>query len=353
VGRLLVVDDSPYYRLRFSKMFLGSSLNVVGLADDGDVAIKEITRLEPDVVTLDLLMPRLDGFSVLRWAMQNHPLPIVVCSSFGDRDRILKALELGAVDFVLKPAPNTTGKLLIDEERIIARVEEAAHAKLTRWPPNTAERTAARLLAEQQAHQANIELICIAASTGGPAAIQHILRSLPGTMATPIVITQHMPAGFTGPFAARLNGLCHYQVVEAVEAQPIRERHVYVAPAGFDTRVVRAGGRLMVSIDSPAAGAVQTPSSDALLGSVAECCRELALAVILSGMGDDGTRGARMVRAAGGHVVAESSESALIFGMPRSVIEAGQADAVLALWDVPAVVAAYSSKKRIDNVEVV
>jgi two-component system chemotaxis response regulator CheB len=319
-------------------------MTVVGLADDGDVAIKEITRLAPDVVTLDLLMPRMDGFSVLRWAMQYHPVPIVVCSSFGDRDRMLKALELGAVDFVLKPAPNTTGKLLIEEERIVNRVEEAALAKLPRRQRNTTERTAARLLAEHEAHQLNIELICIAASTGGPAAIQHIIRSLPAGMSTPIAITQHMPMGFTGPFATRLNGLSHYKVVEGLPAQPILERHAYVAPAGFETRIERIGGQLTLSVGPPAGGTVQTPSADALLGSAAECCGENVVAVVLSGMGDDGTRGARAVRAAGGHVLAESSDSALVFGMPRSVIESGQASAILDLWDVPAVVAAYSLK---------
>jgi len=277
--------------------------------------------------------------------MEHHPVPIVVCSSFGDRDRILKALELGAVDFVLKPAPNTTGKLVVDEERIIKRVEEAAQARLSRQHQDNPERAAARLMAQQQGYPVDIELICIAASTGGPAAIQHIIRSLPATMSTPIVVSQHMPAGFTEAFASRLNGLSHYRVVEGVENQPIKERHLYIAAAGLETRVVRAGTQLMLSVGSPASGAAQTHSADALLGSAAECCGETALAVILSGMGDDGTAGARMVRAAGGHVLVESSESALIFGMPRSVIEAGHADAVLALWDVPPVVAAYSSKR--------
>jgi two-component system chemotaxis response regulator CheB len=351
VARLLIVDDSPYYRLRLSKLFARSAMTVVGLADDGDVAIKEITRLEPDVVTLDLLMPRLDGFSVLRWAMEKHPVPIVVCSSFADRDRILRALELGAVDFVLKPAPNTTGKLLADEERIIARVEEAARATLHRRPQDTAERAATRLMAEQQAYPVNIEVICIAASTGGPAAIQHIIRSLPPTMSTPIVINQHMPAGFTSPFAARLNGLSHYRVLEAIGDQPIQQRNVYIAPAGLETRIVRAGTRLMLSVQAPARESVQTPSADVLLGSIAESCGEAALAIILSGMGDDGTAGAKLVKAVGGHVLAESSESALVFGMPRSVIEAGQADAVLALWDVPPVVAAYSLKRSLTNRE--
>jgi two-component system chemotaxis response regulator CheB len=283
--------------------------------------------------------------------MENHPVPIVVCSSFADRDRILRALELGAVDFVLKPAPNTTGKLLADEERIIARVEEAARAKLHARPQDTAERAATRLLAEQQGYPVNVELICIAASTGGPAAIQHIIRALPREMSTPIVVSQHMPAGFTAPFAARLNGLSHYRVVEAVGAQAIQERNVYIAPAGLETRIIKEGDQLMVSVRPAAHDSVQTPSADALLGSVAESCGEAALAIILSGMGDDGTAGAKIVKAVGGHVLAESSESALVFGMPRSVIEAGQADAVLALWDLPPVVAAYSLKRSLTNRE--
>ncbi len=184
--RLLIVDDSPYYRMRFSRIFARSKqLTVAGLADDGDVAIKRIVELAPDVVLLDLLMPRMDGFGVLRWVMENHPLPIIVCSSFSDRDRVFKALELGAIDFLLKPTPRATQAASNLEEQMIQRVEEAACAKTLSAIKISPDAKAAVLAAESEARRAEVELICIAASTGGPAAIQKLVADLPASYPCP------------------------------------------------------------------------------------------------------------------------------------------------------------------------
>jgi two-component system chemotaxis response regulator CheB len=340
--RLLIVDDSPYYRLRFSKIFARSEqLEVVGLAEDGDIAIKQIIETGPQVMLLDLLMPRLDGFGVLRWVMANRPMPVVVCSSFGDRERVFKALELGAVDFLLKPTPRATKITSKLEDRIIERVETAAVANTAIGQTTDSDWRAVSLSAEQAAYGAGVELICIAASTGGPAAIQRLIAELPKSLTVPIVVVQHMPEGFTRPFAARLDSISHYKVVEAGEGERVRGRHIYIAPAGRETTVFRNGEALFLSVSSSSTSA-HAPSADALFSSAASACGEQTLAVVLTGMGQDGASGAEVIRHAGGHVIVESNESAIVFGMPRSVIERGCASAMLPLWSMPPVLLAYT-----------
>jgi two-component system chemotaxis response regulator CheB len=337
--------------LRFSKIFARSRrLQVTGLAEDGDIAIKQIVQLRPDIVLLDLMMPRLDGFGVLRWAMENHPLPIVVCSSFSDRERVFKALELGAVDFLLKPTPRATGSVSKLEEQIIQRLEVAVEAKTRSTALTSPDTKAAVLAAERGARGAQVELICIAASTGGPAAIQQLVANLPRDIAVPFVVVQHMPQGFTGPFAERLNSMSHYRVREASEGEPLRQRHLYVAPAGAQTLVEREGERLVLRVSGrqskdAASPYLHAPSADALFESAAIACGERTLALVLTGMGEDGARGAEAVREAGGHVIVESSESAVVFGMPRSVIERGCASAMLPLAAMPPILFAYTLKE--------
>jgi two-component system chemotaxis response regulator CheB len=345
VHRLLIVDDSPYYRMRFAKIFARSKhLEVAGLADDGDVAIKSIVELKPDVVLLDLMMPRLDGFGVLRWAIANHPLPIIVCSSFSDRDRIFKALELGAVDFLLKPTPRATQSTSRLEEQIIERVEEAACAKTPGGVTMSADTKAAIIAAERAGLGSEVELICIAASTGGPAAIQKLVADLPRDLSVPIIVVQHMPVGFTRPFAERLNALSHYTVREARDMDPVKKRHLYVAPAGSQTEVKRENGRVVLSVTARAPSHIHAPSADGLFESAAAVYGARTLAVVLTGMGEDGASGAQAIREAGGHVLAESNESAVVFGMPRSVIERGCADAMLPLSAISPVLLAYTLK---------
>ncbi|HEX8087458.1 MAG TPA: chemotaxis-specific protein-glutamate methyltransferase CheB [Blastocatellia bacterium] len=344
--RLLIVDDSPYYRMRFAKIFARSKhLSVAGQADDGDVAIKRIMELRPDIVLLDLLMPKMDGFGVLRWAMKNHPLPIIVCSSFSDRQRVFKALELGAIDFILKPTPRATQMTSRLEEQMIQRVEEAASAKTPADLKVNPDTKVALLAAEGEARGAQVELICIAASTGGPAAIQKLVAALPQSLSAPMVVVQHMPAGFTRPFAERLNAISHYTVREARDQEPVKRKHLYVAPAGAQTTVRRADGGLALSVTVLAQGSLHAPSADALFESAAAATGGHLLAVVLTGMGEDGARGAEAVRGAGGHVIVESNESAVVFGMPRSVIERGCANAMLPLSAMPLVLLAYTFRE--------
>jgi two-component system chemotaxis response regulator CheB len=331
--------------MRFSRIFSRSKhLEVAGLADDGDVAIKQIVELKPDIVLLDLLMPRIDGFGVLRWTMENRPLPVIVCSSFSDRDRVFKALELGAVDFLLKPTPRASLDTSRLEEQMIERVEEALNAKARPARPLSPGAKAALLAAEARARGAHVELICVAASTGGPAAIHKLVAELPRDLSTPIIVVQHMPVGFTGPFAERLNALSHYTVREASDEEVIKKRHIYIAPAGADTRVVHEEGRAVLRVKKQPARLPNAPSADALFESAAETYGAKTLAVVLTGMGEDGALGSEAIINAGGHVIAESNESAVVFGMPRSVIERGCASAMLPLAAIPEVLLAYTLK---------
>jgi two-component system chemotaxis response regulator CheB len=344
--RLLIVDDSPYYRMRFAKIFARSKhLAVAGQADDGDVAIKKILELRPDIVLLDLLMPKMDGFGVLRWAMENHPLPIIVCSSFSDRERVFKALELGAVDFILKPTPRASQMTSRMEEQMIQRVEEAVNAKTPGELKISPDTRVALLAAESEARDAEVELVCIAASTGGPAAIQKLVAGMPPSISVPIVLVQHMPVGFTRPFAERLNAITHYTVREARDQETIKKKHMYIAPAGAQTTIRRMDGGLALSVTDCASKSLHAPSADALFESAAAAIGKHTLAIVLTGMGEDGARGAEAVRAAGGYVIVESNESAIVFGMPRSVIERGCANAMLPLSAIPSVLLAYTLKE--------
>lgn len=344
--RLLIVDDSPYYRMRFAKIFArAEGLAVAGLADDGDVAIRQIVELKPDVVLLDLMMPRMDGFGVLRWAMAHQPLPIVVCSSFSDRERVFKALELGAVDFLLKPAPRASQLASSLEAQIIRCVEQAASARTAPPARISKDAKAAVLAVEREARDVEIELICIAASTGGPSAIQKLMTELPQSLGVPIVIVQHMPVGFTQPFADRLNALSHYTVREARDGESLRRRHVYVAPSGKHALIERDQGEPVIRINEAAAGNFHLPSADVVFESAAAVFGEKLLALVLTGMGEDGARGAEAVRAKGGTVLAESNESAVIFGMPRAVLERGCANAMLPLAAMPQALLAYAAKE--------
>jgi two-component system chemotaxis response regulator CheB len=204
---------------------------------------------------------------------------------------------------------------------------------------------AAVLAAESEARGADVEVICIAASTGGPTAIQRLVSELPYDLRVPIIVVQHMPAGFTAPFAERLNSLTHYTVQEGRDGQPIRRSHIYIAPAGSQTSIKQEGGGSVLSIQRKGARETHSPSADHLFESAAVVYGSRTLAVVLTGMGEDGACGAAAVREVGGHVIVESNESAIVFGMPRAVLERGCASVVLPLSSMPSVLLAYALKE--------
>lgn len=338
--RIVIIDDSPFYRLRFSKIFGRSErLNVVGTAANGEDGIHLIARERPDVVLLDLTMPGLDGFAVLRWAMSRHPVPIVVFSSRKDRESVFRALELGAVDYITKPESAREGLKGI-EHIVTQRVEAAALANVGHYvrpapaPVGVArEGPAARVVA-------------LAASTGGPAAIQRLARELPRGLTVPIVVAQHMPPGFTRMFAERLDRTCHYTAVEGTDGAVVRPGTLYVAQGGLQTTIEREGDEARLVVRARKAPDVHAPSADLLFESAARAFGEAAVVAVLTGMGDDGSRGVRSVKDAGGYVIAETSDSALIYGMPRAAVATGCVDAELPLARIPEALLALSRRNE-------
>lgn len=332
--RLLIADDSPLYRLRLSQIFAASDrLQIVGLAANGREAIALIKERRPDVLVLDLEMPELDGFSVLRWAVKNTELPVVVCSGLSERESVFRALEAGAVDFITKPELRNAIRSEDFAEHLRQRVEAAAeahaHLKLPLDEGKEAHMIAARF-AQAKAERARACIIGIVGSAGSPAAVTLILSKLRRDFCVPVVVALHMPQGFTRSFAERLTRTTPFASREARDGELVSDSHVYIAPGGHHTTIKRdASGDLYFHIEPSSEKDFYAPSADKLLGSLAESCPGKSLGVVLTGMGDDGLRGARAIHERGGFVIVESRDSALIWGMPRAVAEAGLADAEL------------------------
>lgn len=331
--RLLIADDSPLYRLRLSQIFAASDrLQLVGLAANGREAVALMKERKPDVLVLDLEMPELDGFSVLRWVMKNAPLPVVVCSGLSERESVFRALEAGAVDFITKPELRHAIRSEDFAEHLRGRVEAAseAHARVVKaLDIEEPQHSAARLL-QSRAERGRACIIGIVGSAGSPAAVAILLSKLRRDFTVPIIIALHMPQGFTRSFAERLSRTTPFGAREAREGERITDSQVYVAPGGHHTMIERDGeSELCFRIEPSTENDFYTPSANQLLGSLAEACGEQSLGIVLTGMGDDGLRGARAIRERGGSVIVESRDSALIWGMPRAVAEAGLADAEL------------------------
>lgn len=334
LSRLLIVDDSPLYRLRLSQIFAASDrLQIVGLACDGREAIRLMTERQASVVLLDLEMPELDGFSVLRWAMKYAPVPIVVCSSRTERESVFQALEAGAVDFITKPELRHAIRSEDFAQHLRLRVEAAAEAhtgNIFGAEDRTAIIAAARL-AQASAKKGRARIVGIVGSAGSPAAVGHIISKLRPDFRAPVIIALHMPQGFTRSFAERLARASRFAVREARDNETVSTAHIFVAPGGHHTTIVNDAttGALRFHIEAAGGRDFYAPSADRLLVSLAETCGNAALGVVLTGMSNDGLRGARAICKHGGSVIVESRETAVVWGMPRAVSEAGLADAEL------------------------
>lgn len=343
--RVLVVDDSSFNRKVISEILQTSDrIEVVGTAFDGEDAIRKIIQLNPEVLTLDLEMPRMDGFAVLRWLMVNRPLPVLVVSARESNRSVFKALDLGAVDFVVKPSKTASPQLKLIENELLSKILAIPQLQFDKIRQRVAQapviQTPVALPLAQGERIA--EVVVIAASTGGPPAVQQILLGLSKEVAAPILICQHMPPIFTKLFAERLAGLTGRVVKEAADGEALFPNHTYVAPGGKQLRLGLSDGvrRLLVADRKP--DDRFAPCANLLFTSVAKICGRHCLAIVLTGMGDDGKDGAADIRKAGGVIAAESEESAVIFGMPREVIKAGLADHVSDLTGLSGLINRYA-----------
>lgn len=338
--RVLVIDDSAFSRQTITRMLETSPLvEVVGVARDGEEALRKTLALEPDLITLDLEMPRMDGFTFLRLVMAKRPTPVVVVSGRAGEDDVFKALDLGAVDFVGKPTANATLELNSIQESLIRKVHAIRDLRIDRVsdriqsaPPVLAER-AARVVRDRA--EARLPIVVIGSSTGGPAALMQVFGAFTEVPPCAILVAQHMPAGFTRGFAERLDRLTPFRVREAVGGEVPEPGTVLIAPGGRHMELESSGDRVAVRVRPDEGDEKYTPSVDRLFTSAAKVYGERVVSVILTGMGDDGLDGAGQVKAAGGRVIAESEETAVIYGMPKQVVRAGIADLVLPLHEVP------------------
>ena len=341
--RVLIIDDSASVRQALSTILSADpQIEVIGVASDPFIAARRLQDDVPDVITLDVEMPRMDGITFLRKLMAQRPIPVVMCSSLTEAgsETLMQALEAGAVDIILKPKIGVADHLNESAQHICEVVKGAAGARLS------ARRTIAPSLAvdrkltadamlpapSTRAMAKTTELVaCLGASTGGTESLREVLEALPAN-APGIVIVQHMPERFTAAFAKRLNTLCEVEVKEAQHGDPVLRGHVLIAPGGDKHMMLeRQGARYYVSVREGPPVNRHRPSVDVLFRSAALAAGANALGVIMTGMGDDGANGLGEMRAAGAMTVAQDEATSIVFGMPKEAIERGAAQKVVPL----------------------
>lgn len=333
--RVMIVDDMALVRdILAQGLAQDPGIEVVGTASDPYAAAKQIPQLKPDVLTLDVEMPRMDGVDFLRRLMPQYPVPVVMVSALTERGKriTLDALEAGAVDFVTKPSADVARGLSAMMMELRTKVKIASTANVSHWKNKRVVRPAAESggAASQALAESTDKVIAIGASTGGTEAIKDVITRFP--VNTPgVVIVQHMPAGFTRMFAERLNTLCAMQVKEAEHGDRILTGRVLIAPGGFQLQVRRSGGIYQVDVKPGDLVCGHCPSVEVMMQSVAKHVGANAVGVMLTGMGHDGADGMKAMRDAGAHCLAQNEESCVVFGMPMEAHKRGGAEKLVPL----------------------
>ena len=333
--RIVVVDDSAYSRRTITRMLEAiPSIEVVGYAVNGEEGIQKVIALKPDLVTLDLEMPKMDGFTLLRILTTRFSLPVIIISALSGADKVFKALELGALDFVAKPSGSASNDLLLikgDLQQKILQVsalKPGAIARVSTIAP-VSDGGATLRAAEGIPHA--FDVVAIGSSTGGPSALHQIFSSFKQKYPFAIVVSQHMPVGFTRAFSERLDRSSTFDVKEAEDGDAVVPGRILIAPGGKNLVFEVCDGQVRACIKAPSASDRYIPSVDVMLESCAAIYRNRMAAVILTGMGNDGSKGVRSVKEHGGYVIAESEESAVVYGMPREAVATGLVDRVVPL----------------------
>jgi two-component system chemotaxis response regulator CheB len=336
--RVLVIDDSAYNRRTISKILDDiPGVSVVGYAINGEDGLRKLAALHPDLITLDLEMPRMDGFTFLRILMQQRPTPVIVISSRTEDENVFKALELGALDFVGKPSSRSDNQLLQIRDDLIRKVLQCGRADMRKVmrrisTPNADFRPAPEEVDKKRAEASH--LVLIGASTGGPPAVQSILMAMKRDYPLMFAVSQHMPAGFTRAFAERLNKFCDLDVAEARTGDLLVPGRALIAPGGKNLQFRRRGAELIAHITDPEEDQRFVPSVDIMFESAARVSPVRNLAVILTGMGNDGAKGTTLVKESGGYAIAEHEFSCVVFGMPKEAIATGSIDRICPLPDI-------------------
>jgi two-component system, chemotaxis family, protein-glutamate methylesterase/glutaminase len=342
--KVLVIDDSAFNRQTLTSMLESApDIRVVARAGDGDEGLKQVFALAPDVVTLDIEMPRMDGFTFLRILMARRPTPVIVISSHARKDNVFKALELGALDFIAKPTRRVSHELNAINDELIAKVRMVTQLRMV----SLADRVRESYVMPTPAPPADLtptvapglrKLVVIGASTGGPAALAAVLAELVPSIPMGVLVAQHMPAKFTQAFAERLDKLSPLEIREARAGDLVRSGLVLVAPGASIMTVKRGPGGLRIALDPPGPEDRFVPSIDRLFESAAEAMGQDVIGVVLTGMAGEGARGTRAVAAKGGKVIVESSETAVMVGMPEEAFKTGVVDESVPLGMIAAAI---------------
>jgi two-component system chemotaxis response regulator CheB len=336
--RVLVIDDSAFSRQAITRMLDTSPLiEVVGVARDGEEALRKTFELQPDLITVDLEMPRMDGFTFLRVVMSKRPTPVIVISGRTEEEDVFRALELGAVDFVAKPSPRATPELNSIEQELVRKAHAVRDLRIEKVQKRI-DAAPAVIGSESGPRLSAPKVIAIGSSTGGPAALMHIFSAFSEPPQCSFVVAQHMPAGFTRGFAERIDRLTQLRATEAEGGEILSPGTVLIAPGGKHLELETTGSGVVTKLVPANDRDRYLPSVDRLFESAAKHLGEDLLAVVLTGMGDDGRSGVCSVNQAGGGVIAESESTAVIFGMPQQAIRTGLVDQILPLEEIAAAI---------------
>ncbi len=333
--KVLIVDDSAYSRQTLRKLLSNSnSIEILGEARNGEEGLKKVFDLSPDIVLLDLQMPVIDGFGFLKLLMKKRPLPVIVVTSMRSRQDVFKALELGAVDFVLKPSPSVKMDFEDFRYELLGKIYSIVGIKKSRLNPFSKTREVYKFEDSNDHYerdQIKAKIVAIGASTGGPLALQHIVKNLPSRFAASIIISQHMPPGFTRSFAERLNEWSALPVKEAEDGEHVVDGKVLICPGGFHMMVEKGLRGVRIRLIKRKEDDKYIPSVDIMMKSCAEVFGPRTLGIILTGMGNDGKEGVKKIKEVMGQTIAEAEESCVVFGMPRAALETGAIDKVVPL----------------------
>ena len=335
---VLIVDDSAFMRNTLSSMISSDpGLRVIGTARDGIEAVEKVSSLKPDVVTLDIEMPRMDGIEALKHIMAKNPVPVLMVSSLTTEGAkaTLDALDIGAVDFIPKNLADLSVNIVKIREILVEKIKGIGRKRPFRRIIKLTHKPLHMPKASQYASKRRISIVAIGSSTGGPRALQNIITQFPEDFPVPILIAQHMPPAFTGPFAERLNQLSNIKVKEAEDGEPLKKGTVFIAPGGGHMKVRRKGmAETCIAISKDSGEYIYRPSVDVLMLSIVESFSAYVLGIILTGLGNDGEKGMGAIKDKGGKTIAESEETCVVYGMPKAVVNAGIADKIVPLDEI-------------------
>ena len=352
--RVMIVDDSSFMRRSLERMLAADDIQVVGIARDGIDALEKIPRIQPDILTLDVEMPRMDGLACLKRVMAEYPMPVLMVSSLTSEgaQATLDALALGALDFIAKGKTSAFTDLSEIQSELQEKIRKLANSPKFRsfkhpkspapfaqspipaivQPPSPL--VAPRAGASQLPSSPKADLILLGCSTGGPKALQDFLPHLPKNLPVPMLIVQHMPSSFTKAFADRLNGICQLEVKEASNGDTPKPGHVYIAPGGIHMNVRTQLGAYVIDLNHEPANTLHRPSVDVLFQSACDYCGAQMIAMILTGMGSDGAQGMKQLKSKGAYTISEAESSCVVYGMPKSAFELGCVDVVAPIQDM-------------------